>query len=129
MKTFIYSGYKIELEFIREKYGLYRWDYNFIKNGEVVTHGCDRNLQNSDAKLAIIEILMEDLSDEYDDSGYGEYNPDKTNKNYNNFATFIQNKFNLKSLNEAITDEEKDNVITYLLELDELPKEVHTKIS
>lgn len=55
------NGYTIEMNFVREKYGLARWIYSIKKDGEEVAVGMDRNTVSFDEKDAIIEILLEDL--------------------------------------------------------------------
>ena len=55
------NSYTIEMNFIREKYGLARWDYSMKKDGEEIACGIDRNTVSFDEKDAIIEILLEDL--------------------------------------------------------------------
>lgn len=56
-----FGNYEIEIEFIREKYGLARWDYEIKKDGEVVGSGVDRMTSSFDEKEAIMEIVEEDI--------------------------------------------------------------------
>lgn len=66
MEQFKLDQYDVKATFIREKYGLYRWDFEVSQNGEVVASACDYNSQFPTAKEAVEEFLHDDLGNEED---------------------------------------------------------------
>lgn len=66
MEQFNLDKYEVKAIFIREKYGLYRWDFEVSENGEVVASACDYNSQYATAKEAVQEFLNDDLGIEED---------------------------------------------------------------
>jgi hypothetical protein len=57
------DGKVVYYEYVREKYGLHRWDLNVFENGEEIASAVDYNSHYDTAKEAVAEFLREMYGD------------------------------------------------------------------